>query len=72
MVGVETGLEREKLRNTRRETAHLALPYANINSYSSLEKCWLRGGVGGQFPRNVVRPQNSSFSFPYSLRASSP
>ena len=36
------------------ETAHLPLPYANINTYFSLrEKGWLRGGVGGQFPRNL-------------------
>ena len=28
--------------------------YANINTYFSLRaKCWLRGGMGGQFPRNV-------------------
>ena len=27
----------------------------NINTYFSLRaKCWLRGGVGGQFPRNVA------------------
>ena len=27
---------------------------ANINTYFSLrEKCELRGGVGGQFPRNI-------------------
>ena len=33
------------------ETAHLPLPYANINTYFSFRaKCWLRGGVGGQFP----------------------
>ena len=36
------------------ETAHLPLPKANINTYYSLRaKCWLRGGVGGQLPRNV-------------------
>ena len=36
------------------ETAHLPLPYANINTYFSFRaKCWLRGGVGGQFPRNL-------------------
>ena len=29
-------------------------PQANINAYLPLRsKCWLRGGVGGQFPRNV-------------------
>ena len=33
------------------ETAHLTLPKVNINTYFSLStKCWLRGGVGGQFP----------------------
>ena len=33
---------------------HLPLPYANINPYFSLgAKCWLWGGVGGQFPRGV-------------------
>ena len=36
------------------ETAHLPLSKANIDTYLSLRaKCWLRGGVGGQFPRNV-------------------
>ena len=36
------------------ETVHLPLPKANINTYFSLRaKCWLRGGVGGQFPRNL-------------------
>ena len=36
------------------ETAHLPLPYANINTYFSLrEKCWLKEGVGGQFPRSL-------------------
>ena len=35
------------------ETAHLPLPYANINTYFSFRaKCCLRGGVGGQFLRN--------------------
>ena len=29
-------------------------PQPNINfNFSSRAKCWLRGGVGGQFPRNV-------------------
>ena len=29
-------------------------PLLNINTYFLLrEKCWLRGGVGGQFHRNV-------------------
>ena len=36
------------------ETAHLPLPYVNINTYFSLRaKCWIRGGVGGQFPRTL-------------------
>ena len=36
------------------ETAHLPLPKANINTYFSFRaKCWLKGGVGGQFPRNL-------------------
>ena len=36
------------------ETAHLPLPLASINTFVSLgEKCWLRGGVGVQFSRNV-------------------
>ena len=35
-------------------SAHLPLPLVNINTYFSLRaKCWLRGGVGGQFPINV-------------------
>ena len=30
-----------------------------INAYFSLTaKCWLKGGVGGQFPRNVLWSQN--------------
>ena len=34
------------------ETAHLPLPYAIIITYFSLRaKCWLREGVGGQFPQ---------------------
>ena len=34
------------------KTAHLPLPQANIYTYFSLRaNCWLRGGVGGQFPR---------------------
>ena len=37
-----------------RETSHLPLPLANINTYFSLRaKGWLRGGAGGQFPRKV-------------------
>ena len=37
------------------ETAHLPLPLASINTYFSFRtKCWLRGGIGGQFPRNPV------------------
>ena len=36
------------------ETAHPPLPKANINTYFLLRaKWWLRGGVGGQFPRNL-------------------
>ena len=35
-------------------TAHLPLPWLNINTYFSLgAKLWLRGGVGGQLPRNL-------------------
>ena len=31
------------------------LMLVNINTYFSLRaKCWLRGGVGGQFPGNVA------------------
>ena len=45
------------------ETAHPPLPYANIYTYFSLRaKCWLRGGVGGQFPRNFIMIQNNSVS----------
>ena len=37
------------------QTAHLPLPKANINTYFSLRaKWWLRGRVGGQFPRNLI------------------
>ena len=37
------------------ETVHLPLPKANINTYFSLRaKWWLRGRVGGQFPRNLI------------------
>ena len=33
------------------ETAHLPLPEVIINTYFSFrEKCWVRGGVGGEFP----------------------
>ena len=39
------------------ENAHLPLPYANINTsplgQNIAHLAWLRGGVGGQFPRNV-------------------
>ena len=38
------------------ETAHPPLPKANINTYFSYllrAKCWLRGGVGGKFPRSI-------------------
>ena len=45
------------------ETDYLTLPYANIYTYFSLRaKCWLRGGVGGQFPRNFIMIQNNSVS----------
>ena len=38
------------------ETAHLPLPYANINAQFSLRaKCWLRGRVVGQFLGNLNR-----------------
>ena len=34
--------------------AHLPLPYANIKTeFSFRAKCWLRGGLGGQFPRDL-------------------
>ena len=43
------------LLSVSRETAHLPLPLANINTYLSLRaKCWLREGVGGQLPRNPL------------------
>ena len=36
------------------ETDHLPLSHPNINPYFSLWEKWkLRGGVGGQFPRNI-------------------
>ena len=36
------------------ETIHLPLPEAHtITCFSLAAKCWLRGGVGGQFPRNL-------------------
>ena len=36
------------------ETAHIPLPQVNINTDFSLRaKCWVRGAVGGQFPRNL-------------------
>ena len=36
------------------ETAHLPLPLANIITYFLLRaKCWLRRGVGDQFPGNL-------------------
>ena len=39
---------------SRHETVHLPLPWVVFNTYFSLKaKCWLRGGVGGQFPRHV-------------------
>ena len=46
------------------ETAQLPLPWANINTYFSLKaKCWLRRGVGGQFPRNVKWSQKPCIRF---------
>ena len=40
-----------------RETAHLPLPKANINTYFSLRaKCQLRGGIGRQFPSAPASP----------------
>ena len=37
-----------------RETAHLPLPEVNIITYFPLRaNCWLKGGVGGQFPRKL-------------------
>ena len=37
-----------------RETSHLPLPQVNITTYFSLRaKCWVRGGVGGQIPKNL-------------------
>ena len=37
-----------------RETFHLPLPQVNITTYFSLRaKCWVRGGVGGQIPKNL-------------------
>ena len=45
------------------ETAHLPLPSAYINTYLSLrEKCWLKGGVGGQIPRIISWSARSWFS----------
>ena len=45
------------------ETDYLTLPQANIYTYFSLRaKCWLRAGVGGQFPRNFIMIQNNSVS----------
>ena len=36
------------------ETAHLPLLQVNNNTYfSRREKCWIKGGVGEQFSRNV-------------------
>ena len=37
------------------QTALLPLPWANFYTYFSLrEKCWLKGGVGGQFLRYII------------------
>ena len=36
------------------ETAHIPLLLVNTNTYLSLKaKCWVKGGVGGQFPGNL-------------------
>ena len=46
--------------------AQLPLPKANINTYFS----WLRGGVGGQFPRNGVRVRVPGAKCELNLRSS--
>ena len=41
-------------------TAHLPLPWPNINpSLLSIDYCWVRGGVGRQFPRYWYWPEKS-------------
>ena len=51
--------------------AQLPLPKANINTYFLLrEKRWLRGGVGGQFPRNGVRVRVPGAKCELNLRSS--
>ena len=38
------------------ETGQLPLPLLNVNICFSLgAKCWVQGGVGGQFPRNLLK-----------------
>ena len=50
------------------ETAHLPLPKANINTYFSLRaKCWIRGGVGGQFPEAYNDPRCPSLKDTWSF-----
>ena len=37
------------------ESAHLPLPWVNIKTCFTLRaKCWLRGGEGGQFHKNIL------------------
>ena len=51
--------------------AQLPFPKANINTYFSLgAKRWLRGGVGGQFPRNGVRVRVPGAKCELNLRSS--
>ena len=39
------------------ESDHPPLPLVNIITYFPLRaNCWLREGVGGQFPRNLIDP----------------
>ena len=39
------------------ETDHPPLPLVNIITYFPLwANSWLKGGVGGQFPRNLIDP----------------
>ena len=45
------------------ETAHLPLPWDNVNTYFSLRaKCWLRGGVGIMIPINYREPARNKNS----------
>ena len=55
---VETWNRKVRINLGSWETAHLLLPLANINTYFLLRaKWWLRGGVGGWFPRNLNWPK---------------